>query len=85
MLHFWLVYPNDTLFIQDGNAIFLVLKNFTPTFGAICLQMLDQMVAKNLLFSTDSYNTDSLKAVSKMCLSILFPPENDMGNLHGNL
>ena len=44
MLHFWLedatvigvIYPDDTLFIQDGNALFHVLKNLPPTFGDIC-------------------------------------------------
>ena len=51
-------YPKDkTLFIQDGNALFHALTNLPPTFGAICLQVLDQMVAKtDFVFSTDSYH-----------------------------
>ena len=69
MFHFLLinvaeevVYPDDALFIQDGNALFHVLKHLSLTFGAICLQMLDQMVAKkNSVYSTDSSHTDSRK------------------------
>lgn len=49
-------YPRDSFFIQDGNALFHALMNLPPTFGDICLQILDQMVAKkNFIFSTDSY------------------------------
>lgn len=56
-------YPMDSFFIQDGNALFYALINMPPTFGDICLQILDQMVAKkNFIFSTDSYHMDSIKA-----------------------
>ena len=54
--------PKDALFIQDGNALFHMLTNLQPTFGEICLQILDQMVARrNFLFSTDCYEKDSIK------------------------
>ena len=39
-------YPKCALHIQDGNALFHVLTNTAHTFGEICLQVLDQMVAK---------------------------------------
>lgn len=60
-------YPNDALFIQDGNALFHVLRNLPPTCGEICLQVLDQMVAKkNFVLSTDSYHADSIKAQERL-------------------
>lgn len=60
-------YPADALYIQDGNALFHSLKNLPPTFGQICLLMLDQMVSKNhFIFSTDSYHTDSIKAQERL-------------------
>ena len=38
-----------------------------PTFGEICLQVLDQMVAKkNFIFSTDSYHPDSIKSQERL-------------------
>ena len=74
MLHFLLEdapevvpYPNDALHIQDGNALFHALTNLPPTFGGICLKVLDQMVAKSyFIFSTDSYHTDSIKAQERL-------------------
>lgn len=60
-------YPKDSLHIQDGNALFHALKNFPPTFGTICLKLLDQMVAKgNFIFSTDSYHPESIKAQERL-------------------
>lgn len=74
MLHFLLddktdevPYPKDAIFIQDGNALFHALTNLPHTFGAICLQVLDQMVAKkHFIFSTDSYQPDSIKAQERL-------------------
>ena len=40
------VVPANSMYIQDGNALFHALKNLPPTFGEICLKVLDQMVAK---------------------------------------
>ena len=44
MLHFLMEdhnaevqYPKDSMFIQDGNALFHTLVNMPPTFGGICL------------------------------------------------
>lgn len=74
MLHFLLddktnevPYPKDAIFIQDGNALFHALTNLSHTFGAICLQVLDQMVAKkHFIFSTDSYQPHSIKAQERL-------------------
>jgi len=74
MLHFLMEdapedvsYPTDSLYIQDGNALFRALTNLPTTFGAICLQVLDQMVAKTtFVFSTDSYHADSIKAQERL-------------------
>lgn len=53
----------DVFFIQDGNALFHALMDIPPTFGDICLKVLDQMMAKkNFVFSTDSYHIDCIKA-----------------------
>ena len=61
------MHPKDALYIQDGNALFHALINLPPTFGEICLQVLDQMVAKkNFVFSTDSYLADSIKAQERL-------------------
>ena len=43
-----LPYPKDVLFIQDGLALLHVLTNLPPTYDEICLQILDQMIAKNI-------------------------------------
>ena len=60
-------YPTDRLYIQDGNAVFHALKNLPPTFGEICLQVLDQMAAKkNFVFSPDSYHAGSIKAQERL-------------------
>ena len=74
MLHFLVedtpevvTYPTDSLYIQDGNALFHALTNLPPTFGTICLKLLDQMIAKkNFIFSTDSYHADSIKAQERL-------------------
>ena len=55
-------YPKDSMFIQDGNALFHTLVNMPPTFGGICLQILNLMVSKkSFIFSADSYHSDSIK------------------------
>ena len=74
VLHFLLedvakeeLLPSDAFYIQDGNALFHSLTNLQPTFGNICLQILDQMVSKkNFLFSTDSYHMGSIKAQERL-------------------
>ena len=45
MMHFMLedvskevTYPTESIFIQDGNALFHAFNNLPPTFGAICLK-----------------------------------------------
>lgn len=74
MLHFLLEdstqalsYPTDAVHIQDGMALMYVLTNLPPTFGEICLQMLEHMAhKKNFIFSTDCYESDSIKAQERM-------------------
>ena len=74
MLHFLMEdisedipYPTDAMFIQDGNALFHTLKGLPPTFGEICLQILDQMISRrNFIFSTDSYHIDSIKSQERL-------------------
>ena len=74
LLHFFtddiqedIPYPKGVLHIQDGNALFHALINISPTFGEICLQVLDQMVAKkDFFFSTDSCHADSIKAQERL-------------------
>ncbi|KAK5856856.1 hypothetical protein PBY51_008422 [Eleginops maclovinus] len=74
MLHFLMEdvpedvpYPEEAFYIQDGNALFHALFNLPPTFEGICLQALDHMVAKkHFVFSTDSYQADSVKAQERL-------------------
>uniref|UniRef100_UPI00358F3B0A uncharacterized protein n=1 Tax=Myxine glutinosa TaxID=7769 RepID=UPI00358F3B0A len=48
-------------------ALLHTLANLPPTCGEICLQVLDQMVAKqHFLFSTDSYHPESIKAQERL-------------------
>lgn len=62
-----ITYPQDAIYIQDGMALLHVLTELAPTFGSICLQILDKMVLKkNFIFSTDSYDPDSIKAQERM-------------------
>ena len=59
-------YPKNSMFIQDGNALFHKLVNFPPTFGGICLKIIDLMVSrKNFIFSADSYYPDSIKILER--------------------
>ena len=47
--------------------MFYTLKDIPPTFGGICLKLLDQMVPrKRFIFSTDSYKSDSIKAQERL-------------------
>lgn len=60
-------YSKDAIFIQDGNTLFRALTNLPNTYGGICLQVLDQMVTKKyFMFSTDSYQSDSIKAQKRL-------------------
>ena len=79
MLHFLLdkttnevPYPKDAIHIQDGNALFHALSNWPPTCGGICVQVLDQMASKqHFMFSTDTYQADSIKAYIRGCSMVL--------------
>ncbi len=60
-------YPSGAILIQDGLALLYKLVNLPPTFGEICLQILDHMIAKkNFIFSTDSYQADSIKGQERL-------------------
>ena len=60
-------FPNDAFYIKDGNTFIHALKDLPPTFGGICLKIMDQMVSKNnFVFSTDSYNKDSIKTQERL-------------------
>ena len=55
-------YPEGALFIQDGMALLHALTNLQPTFGDICIQILNSIAMKeNFIFSTDSYEPESIK------------------------
>ena len=55
--------PVNSMFIQDGNALFHSFIGIAPTFGGFSLQILEQMSKKhNFIFSTDSYDEHSIKA-----------------------
>ena len=74
MLHFLLEeytdhveYPENSFHIEDGNALIHSLRDLPPTFGEICLLILDQLKSKrNFLFSTDSYFPDSIKSQERL-------------------
>ena len=60
-------FPKDAMYIQDGNALFHTLTNIPPTFGGICLHLLDLMTPKcSFVFSTDSYHPDSIKTQERL-------------------
>ena len=52
------------LFIfKMANVLFRALKDLPPTFGRICLKVLNHTISKkNFVFSTDSCDEDSIKA-----------------------
>ena len=57
-----LQYSRDYMLIQDENVLSRRLVDFPPTFGSICLQILDLMVSKkSFILSRDCFNPDSVK------------------------
>ena len=74
MMHFMIedhselvAYPKDSMFIQDGNALFHTMTNLAPTFRGITLQLLDLMLPKrDFVFSTDSYHPGSIKTQERL-------------------
>lgn len=57
----------DTMNIEDGNAIFHSLKEMPKTFKAICDSVLSIATTgkSNVIFSTDSYMQDSIKSMER--------------------
>ena len=62
-----LPYPKYALSTPDGTTLLITLTNLPLTCGEICLQVLDQMVAKkHFLFSIDSYHSESIKTQERL-------------------
>ena len=61
--------PSDqeTMYIEDGNAIFHSMREMPRTFKQICQNILSiALSAKtNVIFSTDSYMPDSIKSLER--------------------
>ena len=82
MMHFMMenpsevaAYPEDSMSIQDGNALFHTMTNLAPTFRKITLQLLDLMLPKRyFVFSTNSYhpgvNQDTGEAEARLWRAI---------------
>ena len=63
-----IAYPDDALFIQDGNAHFHSLIDIPRIFGELSSRILNSMVSKNeFIFSTDSYHNYSIKSQERLC------------------
>ena len=61
--------PTDNvIYILDGNAIIHMMKDLPPTFGLICLKLLDIVTfnKKDVIFSTDSYHPNSIKSQERL-------------------
>ena len=60
-------YSKDSMFIQDGNALFHTMTNLIPTFGGITLQLLDLMLPKrDFVLSTDFDHSGSIKTQERL-------------------
>ena len=59
--------PKNTLVIVDGNVVYHQLRDLPPTFGEICTKIFDISTSGNnfTVFSTDSYDTDSIKSLER--------------------
>ena len=61
--------PNhdERLVIQDGNAVFHCMKDIPSNFNKICAKVFDIMPhAGDVVFSTDSYNPNSIKSMERL-------------------
>ena len=60
-------YPKDSMFIQDGNALFHTMTNLAPTFRGITLQLLDLMLPKHdFVFSTNSNHPGLIRTQERL-------------------
>ena len=58
---------DETIFIEDGNAMVHALKKLPSTFKQTIFKIADQLKHKrNLVFSTDSYLQSSIKSQERM-------------------
>ena len=55
----------ETLVIYDGNATFYQMKEVPGNFRLICQKLFDMMSKCDVIFSTDSYKQDSIKAIER--------------------
>ena len=59
--------PDETLVIQDGNAVFHYMKDIPSNFNKICAKVFDVMPhAGDVVFSTYSYNPYSIKSMERL-------------------
>ena len=61
--------PTDNvIYILDGNGIIHMMKDLPPTFGLICLKLLDIVTfnKKDVIFSTNSYHPNSIKSQERL-------------------
>lgn len=58
---------NDTIFIEDGNAVIHALKSLPSTFKQTVYKIVDNLKKKkNVVFSTDSYLQSSVKTQERL-------------------
>lgn len=59
---------NETLVVEDGNALFHCMKEVPKTFKEICGKLLDVIFSKStVVFSTDMYVKNSIKSMERKC------------------
>ena len=59
--------PEETIVIEDGNAIFHCLTDIPGTFAEISEKTFDMMSnCKNVIFSTDMYKANSVKTMERI-------------------
>ena len=60
-------YENFTLVIEDGSALFYVLKDIPRNFKEICLKLFGMVSSKtcDMIFSIDMYHLDCVQYVEK--------------------
>ncbi|KAL5014823.1 hypothetical protein ScPMuIL_000962 [Solemya velum] len=54
-----------TLTIHDGNAMFYCMKEVPGNFKLICKKIFDMLAPGDVVFSTDSYDPESIKAMER--------------------
>ena len=58
--------PTDkTLTVEDGNAIFYIMKQIPDTFRTICKKVYETVSTGDVIVSTDMYCSDSIKTMER--------------------